>query len=191
MIRIRTIMTGGAGGPYLSVMHFDGETPLAAQDAATAARTFWDGVKAVIYTGLSVQVDTVALQVVEETGTIVAAYPVTAAVVAGGGTGEALPYATQGLLRWRTGAYVNGREVRGRTFVPRPSEADNTSGFPAAAYATVLQNAGNALIASASANFGVWKKPPLPVPPGVPGQFIPVTAAQVWSNWSVLKSRRD
>lgn len=191
MIRIKSIITGLQGAPYLSVHHFGGETPLAAQDAATAVRAWWDAIKASIITGTTITIDTLALQVVEATGTLVAAHAVTATPVAGTGSGEVAPFATQGLVRWRTGVYQDNREIRGRTFIPRPSEADSLGGIPASGYLTLVNAASAALIAGASTEFGVWSKPHTFKGSPRVGVFVPATVGQCWNQWAVLRSRRD
>jgi len=171
-------------------MHFAGETPLAAQDAADAVRTFWDSIKANILLPLVITIDPVGLQVVEESGLVAVGYPITTTPVTTTGGNEALPLQINGLVTARTGAYSNNREVKGRIFVPRPQESNSDAGAPNTAYKTALNTAAAALIADADSTWVVWQRPGVFKGTPFPGAAIPVVSATCQSYWSHLKTRR-
>jgi hypothetical protein len=89
---------------------------------------------------------------------------------------------------------VNNRIVRGRTFVPGMLEDNNFSpGVPGGNFLTVGLAAATALIDDATANFVIWSRPfegSETVSPRV-GTRHGVVQAEVWSEWAVLRSRRD
>jgi hypothetical protein len=101
----------------------------------------------------------------------------------GSGSGQRLPYAVQGLARYRTGAFVNGREIRGRTFLPGMLEINNDLGVPTSAITDAIQNAVNALMSSESTVPLVWS--PTNHTAGA------MTSGGPWNQWAVLRSRRD
>lgn len=102
----------------------------------------------------------------------------------GGGSGEnPLPPANQALIRWRTGFYIAGRELRGRTFVPAMLEANSDGGKPSSALLTrmttsiadFLNDVDEKLVSYSPTHHAA----------------AVVTSASVWGNWAVLRSRRD
>jgi hypothetical protein len=104
------------------------------------------------------------------------------------------------VIHWTTGATHDGRKIRGRTFlVPLLSNAYSTDGTITPALQTALQNAGNALIADSTTEFGVysriWDKkpgdPPVDVPPKqTSGLFTPATGCLVPDRSAQLRTRR-
>ena len=181
MLRTTTLITGTAGGPYYSTFHFEGTLQAEADAAAIAARTFWDGIKTQISTGAAVDVLDEVEVVDVPTGQVTQVYISPTASVAPSGGGDYLPRANQGLIRWLTGIYVAGRQLRGRTFIPGATELMSTNGTPDTSYKTPLQTAANALVGTS--DFGVYSP--------THGQFILGATASVWDKWAVLRSRRD
>lgn len=178
--RVQAEWTGLAGSPYLSTFHLADEISTTAQDAADAVMAFLDGLSFYVAGGL--QVSTLAEVARLQTPSTVLSYvPVTTDTALGSATGEALPHATQGLIKWQTATLVGNRRIQGRTFLPGPTEAQNTAaGRPSSEYISAqtalispLREAG-LLIASRTADV-----------------FAPVTSGVVWDQWAVLRSRRD
>jgi len=104
----------------------------------------------------------------------------------GGGTsvGEPLPVGANGLLRLLTGSIVNGRLLRGRLFIPAPTESDNTAGgVPSATYTGDINASAQVLRDDANTNWGVWSR--------THGFFSPVATVSTWNKWGLLRSRRD
>lgn len=185
MLRVTTAITGGPGGSQWSTHYFGGSTSGEAVVAAQAVRNFWAELANVLRIGHTFNpVDDVDL-VDPATGLITGVFPTTTAVVNGTAADTALPWATQGLIRWRTGDYVNGREIRGRTFIPGFTEAAQVSGSPDATTITKINGAGDILLAAASgAGDLVVYSPTHRV-------ASEVTSRSAWSEWAVLRSRRS
>jgi hypothetical protein len=101
-------------------------------------------------------------------------------VTGGNGEGERLPFATQGLCRLRTNTFFGGRELRGRLYIPGLTEDHSDAGVPNANFKTKVQDALTLLGESALAVYSPTKH-----------QWATVGATSVWSQWAVLRSRRD
>jgi hypothetical protein len=183
MYRVRTVITGGGGGPYLSTFYFDEVGGGTAVNAVADTVAFWNNLRPVVWNGLRFDTEAEVAVVAESTG------HVTSVVVTPGGgntfndSGDPAPWATQGLIRWRTGTFIGGREVRGRTFVPGVTEASNTLGRPTPAYVTAITQAGLALIAMPNSTLVAWSKKN--------GDSAPTIAASGWTEFASLRSRRD
>jgi len=184
MFRVRTVFTGVTGAPWLNTLYFDSDSSGTAQQAATAAGTFWGAVDAYMDNTVAWTTEADVAIVNAATGDVTSAVGTTPVIGSGGDTGDPLPYATQGLIRWLTGIYVGGRQVRGRSFIPGMAEsACGASGTVSGAAVIGINAAGAALIADANSTLQVWS-PTL-------GQANNVTIASTWSQFAVLRSRRD
>jgi len=103
-------------------------------------------------------------------------------------SGAALPPSSQGPLALITDGIKNNRIVRGRFFVPAPTETNNDSdGTTSTAYVSDVEGAANALIADATAQWSVWSRPVA----GSGGSVHSIVSAEVRADWWVLRSRRD
>jgi hypothetical protein len=101
----------------------------------------------------------------------------------GGSSAEALPLTTQLLVRWRTGVFNLGRELRGKTFIPGMIEPSNdVTGAPTSAAVTGFQNAAITFAAD-SAGLGIYSR--------VYNMAATVASVNVWNKWAILTSRRD
>jgi hypothetical protein len=201
LARIRTVFLGVAGTPWYSNLYFfnDGGTSIAAS-ATGWVGTFWQTIDNNMVSGLTWATDPEVPTFNETTGKITKVDAVTPTTGAGSGIGEALPYQTQMLVRLITSAFVNGRRVRGRIFVPGLLEVDNAAAVPAASTRTLVNNATTTLITSSASTLAVWSRPYSaldkdgnPIPGKTPrlGSQHAVGTSQVWTQWSVLRSRRD
>lgn len=198
LARVRTIFTGVAGSPWYSNLYFrdDGGTPVA-NAASTAVATFWGSLNAQMLQGTTYTVQPEIPRIDDTTGQIQEMTTSTVKTANSVSGAEPLPFASQGLIRWTTGSYVDGRQVRGRTFVPALLEGSNANGVPNSTLQTVMLNAANALIADAGTILVVWHRPKYTSVPGSPpvlerpGSSANVSAASVWGQWAVLRSRRD
>lgn len=196
--RIRTIFTGVAGTPWYSNQYFldDGATPVA-QDAADWVGAFWTGLAGNLPSGLDWSIEPLVPSYDEATGDLTAQTAITSPTGGGSNAAETLPFPTQGLIRLRTEGIVNNRAVHGRIFVPGPGENVNSGGVPSASYITALQTAIDSLLTSSVNTLCVWARPfagdPLadPPKPARAGTKHAVMAADVWTNWAVMRSRRD
>src|SRR3990172_6405745 len=113
MYKVVQVATGVAGSPYYITGYFD-----LLQGTAQAAADSW---RAMISGGVSTYTAplifdpiTEVQKVLATTGDLVGLVSVSVAAQTFTGAGDPLPPATSLLLRWRTGEYVGGREIRGR-----------------------------------------------------------------------------
>lgn len=191
MLRVRSGWTGTAQGlPYLSTLYFAGETAAEAQFAATAVRTFWAACQGLITNTLSVAVQPEVAVIDAATGDTTDVHAVATAGVTGTNVQDPLPWATQGLVRLTTGAFVGGRRVTGHLYIPGAGESSNTFGRADLAYTSPIATAMGTLIADANSILCVWSRPKTS-PVAVPGSVHNVLSATVSTNWSILRSRRD
>lgn len=184
LYRVRTFLEGGlVTGGGLSDFYFLQVTGTAAQ-ANAAVGLFW----APLQPGMSPQVtwrtDGEVLTIDDATGDITATTAVTPLSGVGTQTGEPLPPATQGLITLRTGAFVLGKEIRGRKFIPGICEADNTStGAVSSTQVNRMNNAINALIADANSTFAIYSP--------TKHTSANVTSGAARTYFAVLRGRRD
>jgi len=188
MYRVRTAITGGVGGPYVSTMFFDSTTGTA-QQAATAVKNWWNALAGQINNTLTFQVEPLVYTLNPANGAPLLATSVTTTPDVGGTSFEILPHATQGLVQWQTGIFLGTHQVRGRTFIPGCTENNNSVGRPLAAFVTIVNNAAAALIATANADLVTWHRPTPAAPSG--GSMVQVQSGTMASEWAVLRSRRD
>lgn len=186
MLRVRTVFTGVTGSPWMNTLNFGGPGQTGNQtdaDAAVAATgAFWGAVDALINTAVSWATLPEVLFLGDD-GVAAASFATTPATGTGAGAAEIMPFATQALIRTLTGVFVGGRQLRGRIFIPGLTEASNQSGSVIAATQTALQTAANTLNAVVTPPLAVWSKTHATVEP--------VSSATVWSQFAVLRSRRD
>jgi len=100
--------------------------------------------------------------------------------------GEAVPDASQGLMRWSTGTIIDGRFVQGRTFIPGVS----TSRVSQANLNAATQSAWNAAavtLIAANVGLSVWHRPV----GGAGGFSAVVDGGTAWSEFAVLRRRRS
>lgn len=183
--RVRTVWTGVPGTPWYTNMYFlTDDTDGAASDQVSAVDQFWTDLSGNIHADADWVVQGEVIQIDETSGAITGARTVPSVPGSGVASGDLLPRATQGLVQWRTTTVVNGRFVRGHTFIPGLVESLNVAGgVPAAAFVTIMQNAGESLIDNVTLPLVIWSKSG-----GTHGE---VTAAAAWSEWASLRSRRD
>lgn len=179
--RVRTEFRGVQGTPWLSTMMFG--TVNSAQQSVNAVGVFWNALDARMVNTITWR----TLNDVEEVGVggeLIGVTQTTPVTSVGQLAQDPLPWATQGLIRWRTGAIIGGRELKGRTFIPGLSELDNgAQGDPAGTLLTTIQNAADALIADVNSAFSVWSRRH--------GQVRLATVGSAIDKWAVLRSRRD
>ena len=191
MLRVRTVFTGVAGSPWYNNLYLNGSIQAEAEEAVDQVRQFWDSVKGYISTGITIKVDDDVPNINPADGTVESIYSVSSASLAGGNAADPLPRMTQMLVRLRTSGVVAGRRVQGRTFLPGFGEGSSTNGRPNPSDVTLIQNAFIAMVAGLDAGdvaLGVWSRP---VEDGRAGSLHLVKNVSVWSEWSVLRSRRD
>lgn len=182
LYKVRTLWSGGPGGAGVSTMFFDTAGGSAAQ-CNSAVGTFWNAVRVYQSSTLSYATDAIIYTVDEATGLITGSSAVTPATGVGAVATDALPWATQGLVQWRTGQYIGGREIRGRTFLPGMVEARNGAGIPDSTILGAVNTAAAALIADATSDFQVYSI--------ANHNAQTTTVGSMWASWAQLRSRRS
>jgi len=203
--RVTTLISGtyvvGGGS---TTHHFLQSAGTPAQMCA-AVNSFWNYNSGVFHTSTSFQVQSDVVEFDDATGDIEAVVAGSTHTIAGGASGEALSPATQGLIRWRTGLYSDGREIRGRTFLPALTVASVDDGVVAATTLTVFNTMASNLVADSNTALAVWRRPrPSRPQVGQPGDrwYLPaqsaregssalVSSSSAWSKFATLRSRRD
>jgi len=191
---VRTVFSGVGGSPFYSNIYFLNATG-ANQAASVIAivKAFWTTLQPTMLPTMPYVVEADVPVINEVDGKITAIHTGTAQPGTTTGTGDVLPMASQLLAKLSTNGFVNGRRVRGRIFIPAQLEANNVNGRPAAALLTTLNGALTTMIGGAQ-QVSVWSRPytdPLGVKPSRPGSQYAVTAGTGWTEWAVLRSRRD
>lgn len=185
LLKVQTVWTGIEGAPYYTTLHFGaGADDVASQDAVDAVETLWQSLEVIIRSGLTWTVNPEVIVFRDTDGGLVRTDTVTALTGIGDNTGEILPRASSGLVRFSTGVVVGRRFLRGRMFIPLPTETSNdTVGKPTSAYKTSVQSALDALLANGDVALYIWSR--------TGGTSAPVQSATVWDEWAYLRSRRD
>jgi hypothetical protein len=166
-----------------------------AQDFADNVRAFFSAMNGILPNDVTVGFPPEVLSVEAEDGELQDVIPVTApanvpGLAAGGWAGGA-----GCVVRWETGEVMNGRRIRGRTFlVPLASLAFDTDGTLVTATRTAITAAGTALISAMAADGGqllVWSRPAPEADPPRLGSLQAVTNAFVPDRSAILRERRD
>lgn len=192
--RVRTLFTAVGGSPYYSNLYF--LNPTGANQAASViaqVKAFWTTLSPTMFNTAPWNIEADVPVINEIDGKITAVHTGTAQSGQGSNIGEILPAATQLLARLSTNGFVNGRRVRGRIFIPNQVEGNSTNGRPATALLTTLNGALTTLIGSAI-QMNIWARPyvdPLGVKPARPGSTWAVASGTGWTEWAVMRSRRD
>lgn len=188
--RQRTVLTGISGAPYVWTVFSRG---LGEQDEADALNAFsgefWAGLAgSVLSSGLTATQESTVVDIDASTGQAVGAFPVSGATVTGTNAGERLPPATQALLRLRSGLYLNGRELRGRWFIPGMVEADNAAGVVDSTARNDIVVAYTGALGEAENIYGAFE---IQIYSRTHMTQTGVSVVDVWTQFAVLRSRRD
>lgn len=182
MLRIRVAWNVPGGSPGLSTFYFAGSNQTDATNCSSAVDTLLAAIEPYQDTETTYKVDPTCVAMDESSGAIIGAFGISGTTGAGNVVGESIPFACQALAQLRTNVYVNGREIRGRLFIPGLTESQVTNGVVSSAALSGLNAAFGALVADADADYVVWSRRN--------GQDSPVTAVTVWEQLAVLRSRR-
>lgn len=147
------------------------------------ATTFLTNLSTIIRSTVTVRVDPVTEILDSVTGTIINSETATSpTTVTCTDTGQSLPAQAQGLIRWRTGFYSFGRELRGKTYIPAPTEG-SSDGLPLGPYITTVTNAASTFINDCTPDepLLVWGK--------THGVVAPIKAGPVSGSWHTLRGR--
>lgn len=173
---------GSPGG--LSVMYFDDTATITLIRTSLAA--MWNIIDNYQGAGTTWNIRQEGRVLDPTTGTLTGSWAEgTAQTATAALAGGVVPNAAQVLLRWNTTAIVNGRAVKGRTYVPGLQAGQLTNGELLAATRTSI---GSAIAAfqGAGNGFGVWHRPVT----GSGGSFHLSNTGSVWSELAVQRKRR-
>jgi hypothetical protein len=184
---------GFSGAPGYTTLHFLDPDPISqAGIDETAARnhTFWAAVAPQFPTGVQVTFPSVLEEIDTATGELLQELAFPGGTAVNGVAGAEYASASGCCITWHSIGIVNGRKLRGRTFlVPLGSQAFSSNGTMADADRTLILNAANALAdASTGIDLAVWHRP---TPGGSDGVAAGVTTASINDKGAILKSRRD
>lgn len=182
MYRITTLFSGPlVQGGGINQLYFDQGGGTGA-DAHSAVVAFWGEVDGWMQGGLQYTVEGEIELVDNITGQVESVETTDAVSGVGSVGGDALPPANQALIRWRTGVFNGGREIRGRTFIPGIAMAASVSGVPTSELRNTLNTAAGNLIGDPDSELVVWSRK---------GTFATVTSGSAWNKFATLRSRRD
>ena len=188
MADVREVVTDWstiAGSGFVSVEFFDTSASIAAQ--RTALNAFFASVAASLNNTARYSIRVAGRTLDSASGTLTGGWTDgTAHSAAGSGTVAAIPDAAQVLFRWNTFAIINGRVLKGRTFIPALEISAIAGGNIGNTFVGLFNGYAQALCASAT-GFGVWHRPVL----GAGGSHHVATAGSVWPELAVLRRRRQ
>jgi hypothetical protein len=193
IFRARATITSTVGSPALITAYFQtgtaGSTAIATECVARV-RACLNAMVGFVHSSANYLPDLQVAELDAGSGTLVNLWAgATPTGITWLGTADALPPATQGLLRLSTSAFVAGRRVQGRINMPFPREDGNDPGaVPSSAYRAALVAAGNALSTTITTVVtpAVWHRPKA----GVGGVGCAVTSVSAATTWASLRSRR-
>jgi hypothetical protein len=191
VMRYTVRWNGFTGAPGFTNLHFlfGSETLAERDDSASAVRALFVAMQTYMPTGVNVTFPTEVDIFDEESGSLISTLPVSSLATVSGTGSTAYSSVTGGVISWGTNVIINGRRLRGRTFmVPLGSTFYTTDGTPIESARTAIATAAATFIAnSGGPPFGVWSRPKV----DQVGVLGVATTASVPDKAAVLKSRRD
>lgn len=182
MYRVRTRFTlPNSSGTGLGT-HWFKASGGTAQQAVTAVGNFWFAALANASSACTSYTEDEVAIINSTSGKMVGLTTTVGVASGGGGAGDVLPQANNGLLRLFTGAFSNGRQIRGRLFIPGQIEG-TSNGQPSGASIANWTGAAAALIADANTLWGVYSRKQ--------NDIFDVTGVTGWNRYAILRSRRD
>lgn len=182
LLRVRTAITGGPGGSEVSTQYFN-KAAATEQQAADAVHDFWDAMKGGVHTSYRFDVESLVYTIDSATGLATGTAGTTTTQVVGTNAGDPLPGNVNGVMRLHTGAFIDGRELVGKIWLPGPCEPESVAGVPSGAYKTTADNAMASLFIGVPPDLVIFSRKHL--------TFHSVTSGSTWSQWGSLRSRRS
>lgn len=182
--RVSHVWTGTPGLPGVSTTYVEQGTGNAAA-AVSAWADFWDTMSDYIANDFTVTLGGTMETINVVSGQTVSVETVTPVSVQGTAVTQFLPTASQGVLEFLTGVFANGRQIRGKMFVPGIVEDQNEQGFPISTCISAFEAALNDVndLGGMNGAWTVWSR--------ANARQEYVTDSFMWSQWGVLRSRRD
>lgn len=184
MQRCRVHWTGFPGAPGVNTLFFDD----APADPAPALHTFFDSIKTLLPTSVTVSIDSTGDLITEATGALAGTWSGTAGASVTGTVSALYAGPTGAVVDLVTSTIVGKRRLQGRMFlVPLTTDCYQADGTIATSALGTLQAAAAALLAStAGTHLVVWHRPR----GGAGGSKAAVTSVRVPDLACVLRSRR-
>ena len=188
--------SGFPGAPGYTTFHFLDPDPISESginQTALRARNFWEAVDGLMPSTVKIDEPQILEEIDTATGTLIQELSWPGGSQMTGAMVGKYSSAVGAAITWNTVGVINGRRLRGRTFlVPMGMNSFETDGTLGPTERTTILNAGNAL-ADASVGLGidlaVWHRPTSPG--GTDGAAAGVTGCTVKDKTAVLRSRRD
>nr|CRY93641.1 hypothetical protein [uncultured prokaryote] len=173
-------------GPALNV--FFAAAELDAGDQRDALAAFYGSYDGMVSSSYAWSVRAEGREIDDTTGTLVGGWaePGTLNGVGVSPT-EPVPDVCQVLVRWSTGFVVNGRMLKGRTYLPGLTTASTSQGEVKASDAATLAGYA-ATFVGAGAGFKIWHRPGSQ---GGSGSSADVVGSSVWTEWATQRRRRN
>lgn len=191
ILRVTAQWTGFDGAPGYTTLFFGGDTGAGSPSVVRqAAFDFFFSITPLLPNGVTIAVDRDVPTIDESTGTVTSFNYVSDGENQMTSTSSGVYSAVSGaVINWNTDGLVNGRRVRGRTFiVPILSTAYDTAGSLTPAALSTLRDAATELVeGDGGYGFGVWSRPSS----AGGGSFHQAVGATVPDMTAVLRSRRD
>lgn len=189
MLRFTTTFTDSAGGgTKYNNLYFQATSGADALACKEQVVDFWTSLEPYMHTGLDWALDPLVPAINEATGEVVDIYNVGAAASSGESVSEPLPLSSQIMVRLGTNGIVNNRRVAGRIYIPGVTVTANDAGHvDPATVSAIAAIAAAAFDGGVNEALAVWSRPAT----GRAGSLHTVAALSVWSEFAVLRSRRD
>lgn len=189
--RITARWNGFRGAPGYTNFFFDGvlASDGSVEAAGLAVSDFFNAIEDRLPSGTTITVQPTADIIDETSGQIMSVVDFAQPPTAAGGDVSGYSAASGAVVNWNTQDYLNGRRVRGRTFlVPLGKSAYDANGDISGATLTTLRSAADALVTAALIHpLCVWHRPVN----GAGGSSHVVSSATVPDLGAILRSRRD
>lgn len=178
--QIRIQWNGLAGMPGVSTFYRTDEASV----SMSTYKAFFDALVALFPVGLKIAYPTSGVKIDTATGQATGTWSAGAQTETAGTATAPFAAPCGALVNWHTGAYVGGRELRGKTFlVPIASTGYQTDGTLDPAFRSAIQNAATTLVTNGTNAMSVYSRKS--------NTFGAIITASVPDKVVVLRSRRD
>lgn len=186
------VWNGFAGAPGYTNLHFlHPDTPSQADLDATAVKvkTFLQTIAPYLPSTASISYPGTMDKLDTGTGELLDVFNIPVQATTSGASGSAYSAAVGACVNWQATGIVNGRRLRGRTFLVPLAGAFQTDGTLDTSFLSTLRTAATTFATSTSGlDISVWHRPS---PGGSDGAAGEVVSATVTDKTAVLRSRRD
>jgi len=195
MHRLTMTWSGFSGAPGYSNLYFSSAlvpTPTELAQTMTKVHAFFYAWRGFLPNAVTISFPSSIEEFQTTTGELQSTASVTpGATITGIGGSAVFSSAVGACVNWKTDTVVNGRKLRGRTFmVPLQSlpSFDTDGSLNPSTRLTMLTAATNLVNDATGLPFFIWHRP---TPGGSDGAAGPVTSTTINDKTAVLRSRRD